>query len=103
MENNNSKLTWQQEEALEREKDRRKLFKGNQYPDGADPDHIWAAENFFRKFHIGAQIIAGSIFINGCLDSSLFGRAIIMSAGLIFISKWVCRWAARKGVEFLMK
>ena len=98
----NSKMTWQQEEAMEREADRVKLFKGNQYCEGADPDHIYAAENFFRKFHFVAQLFAGLFALIGATENQ-FGKGLVIAVGILFISKWVCRWAARKGVEFLTK
>lgn len=102
MEDNNSKLTWQQEEALEREKDRRKLFKGNQYCEGANPDDIYATENFLRKVHLVAQLFAGLFVWIGATENQ-FGKGLIIALVIIYASKWICRWASRKLVSFLTK
>lgn len=101
MEDNNSKLTWQQEEALEREKDRIKLFRGNEYCEGADEDDIYATEDFFRKVYVGIQIFVGLLFIGGM--QSNFGWALVVCLGLLYGAKRFCRWAARKLVSFLKK
>lgn len=99
----NQEKTWQQEEREVREQDKRKLFKGVQYPSDVTEEDIDLSESILAKVYAVVEIITGAIVLAGILECelSMFLRGIIMALVINKIAKVLVRKASVKLASFL--